>query len=257
MRMPLVLGWLTPKLTRHMFSNGLKAFITVDTIFSWNGQNMFKLKLSFLSANIYVGQCHQLRPPIFCQKSTWDPTLTCFVWFDRRSGVKPQNVCATFSNLDMMQFSILHDILRKIYHVPSSNQTWEIPKLRGFRERVTFPSHVSPVLPQVTCYIQRDAAGRLFLRPAAAAEPSERSSSEDENSEDDEEWQPPLKSSLVACIEVPFSSIFKWNRIFLLGGMLIDVLFLGLKASWTTWMFGGFWMVDGSMLFKSCGFPIG
>lgn len=55
---------------------------------------------------------------------------------------------------------------------------------------------------QVTCYIQRDAAGRLFLRPAAAAEPSERSSSEDENSEDDEEWQPPLKSSLVACIEV-------------------------------------------------------
>lgn len=95
----------------------------------------------------------------------------------------------------------------------------------------TFPSHVSrpPVLKksQVTCYIQRDATGRLFLRPAAAAEPSERSSSE-ENSEDDEEWQPPLKSSLVACIEVPFSH---GNRIFLLGGMLIDVLFLGLKAS--------------------------
>ena len=80
---------------------------------------------------------------------------------------------------------------------------------------------------QVTCYIQRDATGRLFLRPAAAAEPSERYSSEEENSEDDEEWQPPLTSSLVACIEVP--SYQGWRGFSL--GMLIYGLFLGVEAS--------------------------
>ena len=134
-----------------------------------------------------------------------------------------------------MQFSILHDILGKTYHVPSSNQTWEIPKL-SFRERGTFPS-----ASQVTCYIQRDATGRLFLRPAAAAEPSERSSSEDENSEDDEEWQPPLKSSLVACIEVPFQ--MKSDLSF--GGDVDRCAFFGVKGSRKLNNMDVWWLLDG------------
>eukprot|EP00438_Fugacium_kawagutii_P016513 Skav225453 [mRNA] locus=scaffold3785:41552:48017:- [translate_table: standard] len=51
---------------------------------------------------------------------------------------------------------------------------------------------------EVTCYIQRDETGRLFLRPAASTSVSSDSSSVSE----EEEWQPPLKGSQVAYIEV-------------------------------------------------------
>jgi len=54
---------------------------------------------------------------------------------------------------------------------------------------------------EVTCFIQRDEHGRLFLRPAAAMEASVASSTSDTEDEE-EEWQPPMKGALVACIEV-------------------------------------------------------
>ena len=53
---------------------------------------------------------------------------------------------------------------------------------------------------EVTCFIQRDEHGRLFLRPAAAMEASVASSTSDTEDEE-EEWQPPMKGALVACIE--------------------------------------------------------
>jgi len=55
---------------------------------------------------------------------------------------------------------------------------------------------------EVTCFIQRDEHGRLFLRPAAAMEASVSVASSTSDTEDEEEWQPPMKGALVACIEV-------------------------------------------------------
>jgi len=54
---------------------------------------------------------------------------------------------------------------------------------------------------EVTCFIQRDEHGRLFLRPAAAMEASVSVASSTSDTEDEEEWQPPMKGALVACIE--------------------------------------------------------